>query len=128
MGIRVYGHFGSGLWYCCHILGSTHPNTAKRNNAQSMGENGYRWMHHRDLRPHPFQLYLELGPKAQWQDPFIYILLIASLALFCLFGYIERKATFPLIPFSAITPNICFVLAILACGWAAFGVWVFYGW
>ncbi|KAF4207515.1 hypothetical protein CNMCM8927_002920 [Aspergillus lentulus] len=75
-----------------------------------------------------FNIALIVAPGAQWQGPYIYILLIASLVFFGLFGYIERKAAFPLIPFSAITPDISFVLATLACGWAAFGVWVFYGW
>lgn len=75
-----------------------------------------------------FNFVLNLAPGAQWQRPYIYILLIASVVFFGLFGYIERRATFPLIPFSAITPDIGFVLATLACGWAAFGVWVFYGW
>jgi MFS family permease len=69
-----------------------------------------------------FNIALNMAPGAQWQDPYIYILLIASLVFFGLFGYIERKAAFPLIPFSAITPDISFVLATLACGWAAFGV------
>ncbi|KAL4948791.1 major facilitator superfamily domain-containing protein [Aspergillus filifer] len=75
-----------------------------------------------------FNIALNLAPGAQWQDPSIYILLVVSLLFFGLFAYIERKAAFPLIPFSAITPDISFVLATLACGWAAFGVWVFYGW
>ncbi|KAL4885428.1 major facilitator superfamily domain-containing protein [Aspergillus karnatakaensis] len=75
-----------------------------------------------------FNIALNLAPGAQWQDPSIYILFVASFVFFGLFGYIERKAAFPLIPFAAITPDIGFVLATLACGWAAFGVWVFYGW
>ncbi|KAI8243192.1 drug resistance protein YOR378W [Colletotrichum sp. SAR 10_96] len=72
-------------------------------------------------------LVLNIAHGAQWQRPCIYVLLIASLAFLGLFGYVERRATFPLIPFSAITPDISFVLATLACRWAAFGVWVFYG-
>ncbi|KAL4963781.1 MFS transporter [Aspergillus stella-maris] len=75
-----------------------------------------------------FNIALNLAPGAKWQDPSTYILLIASLIFLGLFGFIERKAAFPLIPFSAITPDISFVLGTLACGWAAFGVWVFYGW
>ncbi|GFF56619.1 drug resistance protein YOR378W [Aspergillus udagawae] len=75
-----------------------------------------------------FNVALNMAPGAQWQGPYIYILLIASLVFFGLFGYTERKATFPLIPFSAITPDISFILATLACGWSAFGVWVLYGW
>ncbi|KAL3429125.1 hypothetical protein BDV09DRAFT_190389 [Aspergillus tetrazonus] len=75
-----------------------------------------------------FNIALNITTGAQWQGPYSYILLVASLVLFGIFGYIERKATFPLIPFSALTPGIVFVLATLSCGWAAFGISVFYGW
>ena len=67
------------------------------------------------------------APTVGWQEPYIYVLLIISIALIPLFFYIElRIASSPLIPFSILSADVSLVLACVACGWACFGVWTYY--
>jgi MFS family permease len=68
------------------------------------------------------------APVVGWSNPYVYVLLIIGLILLVAFGRIEKRATFPLVPFASMTPDIGFILASVACGWAAFGIWVFYTW
>lgn len=69
------------------------------------------------------------APIVGWQQPYVYVVLIISLLLVPLFFYIEVKlAPDPLIPFEALSSDVCFVLVCVACGWACFGVWFFYSW
>ncbi|KAI4662125.1 uncharacterized protein J4E88_010915 [Alternaria novae-zelandiae] len=67
------------------------------------------------------------APGFGWGHPYIYVLLIVGLLLFPLFFWIEIKvAKKPLIPFDALSTDVSFVLTCIACGWAAFGIWVYY--
>lgn len=53
--------------------------------------------------------------------------LVIGIALLAIFLWIEmRISKYPLIPFSALTPEVAFVLACISCGWASFGIWIFY--
>lgn len=64
-----------------------------------------------------------------WQEVYVYVLLIVGVLLVPVFFYIELKvARAPLIPFDAINGDVGFVLACIACGWATFGIWIFYIW
>jgi len=63
-----------------------------------------------------------------WKEPYVYVCLIVGLLLFPVFFYIEKKASAPLIPFEALSSDVAFVLACVACGWACFGIWVYYIW
>jgi len=68
------------------------------------------------------------APVVGWSNPYVYVLLIIGLISLVAFGHIEKRAKFPLVPFASMTPDIGFILASVACGWAAFGIWVFYTW
>ncbi|KAF2157031.1 MFS general substrate transporter [Myriangium duriaei CBS 260.36] len=64
-----------------------------------------------------------------WKEPYVYVLLIVGILLLPLFFWWEQnKSTHPLVPFNIFTTDICFVLAIIACGWGSFGIWVYYSW
>jgi MFS family permease len=67
------------------------------------------------------------APGFGWEQPYIYVLLIVGTLLFPIFFWIELKvAKKPLIPFDALSTDMSFVLTCIACGWAAFGVWIYY--
>ncbi|KAI0915116.1 major facilitator superfamily-domain-containing protein [Ustulina deusta] len=61
------------------------------------------------------------------QRDYVYISLLLGVILLPCFFVIELKvAKEPLIPFSALTSDVYFVLACIACGWGSFGIWLFY--
>lgn len=69
------------------------------------------------------------APVAGWSTPYIYVLLIIGLLLIAGFFLIEfRYAEHPLIPFHAFSRDVSFVLGCVACGWGAFGTWIWYLW
>jgi MFS family permease len=69
------------------------------------------------------------APIVGWQHPYVYVLLIVGCLFFGAFFYIELNvSSAPLIPFDALNLDVYFVLACIACGWASFGIWVFYIW
>ncbi|EGU88933.1 hypothetical protein FOQG_15347 [Fusarium oxysporum f. sp. raphani 54005] len=69
------------------------------------------------------------APIVGWETPYIYALLIVGVALVPIFFYIElRVASHPLIPFDTLTSDVGFILACVACGWATFGIWIYYTW
>ncbi|KAK8167124.1 major facilitator superfamily [Phyllosticta citribraziliensis] len=64
-----------------------------------------------------------------WQEPYVYVALILGLLLVPVFFYVEIRVSFaPLIPLDAMSADVGFVLACLACAWSSFGVWVYYIW
>jgi MFS family permease len=69
------------------------------------------------------------APIVGWPTAYVYVLLIIGLLLLGLFFMWElRVATKPLIPFHALTLDVCFVLGCVACGWASFGIWTYFLW
>ena len=65
------------------------------------------------------------GPIVGWTKPYVYICLIIGVLLGALFFYVEMKISpEPLIPFEAITVDVGYVLACVACGWGCFGIFV----
>ncbi|KAH7074559.1 major facilitator superfamily domain-containing protein [Paraphoma chrysanthemicola] len=67
------------------------------------------------------------APGFGWEQPYVYVLLIIGILLFPVFFYIELKvAKKPLLPFDALSTDVSFVLICEACGWASFGIWVYY--
>ncbi|KAI0597542.1 MFS general substrate transporter [Biscogniauxia sp. FL1348] len=69
------------------------------------------------------------APAAGWAAPYVGGLLGAGAVLLALFCAVEaRWAAHPLVPFAALSGDVAFVLAAVGCGWASFGVWVFYTW
>jgi MFS family permease len=61
-----------------------------------------------------------------WSTPYTYFLLIISILFLATFIYVEKVATHPLVPISAMTSSTNFVLGCTAAGWGCFSVWVFY--
>ncbi|KAI0393431.1 major facilitator superfamily transporter [Xylariaceae sp. FL0594] len=67
------------------------------------------------------------APIAGWKTPETIVPLVLGLAIFGLFTYVEsRVASKPLLPFDAINADVAFVLGVVACGWATFGIWILY--
>jgi hypothetical protein len=44
------------------------------------------------------------------------------------FFFVERKVKTPLVPFTAFSPRVAFVLGGVALGWSSFGIWILYSW
>lgn len=64
-----------------------------------------------------------------WTKAYVYVCLIIGALLMGVFFLVElRVAKSPLIPFNALSSDVAFVLACVACGWSCFGIWVFYTW
>ncbi|ORY19177.1 major facilitator superfamily-domain-containing protein [Clohesyomyces aquaticus] len=69
------------------------------------------------------------APIVGWQRAYVFVTLMIGALLIPVFFYIElRVAPNPLIPFNALTTDVAFVLACVACGWACFGIWIYYIW
>lgn len=69
------------------------------------------------------------APIFGWQNAYIYVLMIIGIISAALFFYIElRVSPSPLIAFDALSADVAFVLGCIACGWATFGIWIFYLW
>ncbi|PYH47021.1 MFS transporter [Aspergillus saccharolyticus JOP 1030-1] len=69
------------------------------------------------------------APVVGWSQPYVYSLLLVGLLILAGFLTWEtRFARHPLIPFHALTPDVSFILACVACGWASFGIWIYYFW
>lgn len=61
------------------------------------------------------------------QHDYVYILLLIGVILLpCFLGIELWVAKQPLIPFSVLTGDVGFVMGCISCGWASFGVWLFY--
>lgn len=62
------------------------------------------------------------APIVGWQKPYVYVVMIIGILLVPLFFYIElRVARSPLVPFDALSADVGFVIACIACGWSSFG-------
>ncbi|KAH8653491.1 major facilitator superfamily domain-containing protein [Xylariales sp. PMI_506] len=69
------------------------------------------------------------APIVGWDRPYVYVTLILGVLLIAAFFVVEiRYAEHPTIPFHALSADVSFVLAAVACGWACFGIWVWYTW
>lgn len=67
------------------------------------------------------------APAYGWQQPYIYVALILGVLFAVSFFFIEtRWSKTPLVPFQVFTGDITFVVVCVACGWACFGIWIFY--
>ncbi|KAI1628651.1 major facilitator superfamily-domain-containing protein [Exophiala viscosa] len=67
------------------------------------------------------------APIVGWGKPYVYVLLIIGVLLVPVFFYIElRVSKSPLVPFDALSADVGFVIACIACGWSSFGIWVYY--
>ncbi|KAK5029974.1 multidrug-resistance type transporter aminotriazole resistance [Exophiala sideris] len=63
------------------------------------------------------------APIVGWQKPYVYVLMIIGVLLVPVFFYIElRVSRSPLVPFDALTADVGFVIACIACGWSSFGL------
>lgn len=73
-----------------------------------------------------FNVAWNQGPNVGWTTPYTYILLIVGALLLVAFFFAESKVAHPLIPTCVFTRQTALALACIACGWGAFGIWVFY--
>ncbi|KAK6062978.1 major facilitator superfamily transporter [Seiridium cupressi] len=69
------------------------------------------------------------APIVGWPTPYVYVTLILGVLFVAAFFVFEIKyAKTPLLPFDALSVDVSFVLAAIACGWACFGIWFWYTW
>ena len=69
------------------------------------------------------------APIVGWHSAYVCVCLVLGVLLIPVFFFLEiKQATNPLIPFSALNSTNAFVLGCIACGWANFGILVFYVW
>lgn len=68
------------------------------------------------------------GPVVGWKTSYTYALLIVGSAFLVVFGFIESRAKYPLLPVHKLSTDTIFVMACIAAGWASFGIWVYYTW
>jgi MFS family permease len=66
------------------------------------------------------------APVVGWTDPYIYILLIVGFLSLGAFGFIERRATCPLVPISVLTGDVAWALSCIVAGWSSFGIAMYY--
>ncbi|KAI8944520.1 major facilitator superfamily [Xylaria longipes] len=64
-----------------------------------------------------------------WRQGYIWVMLMTSVVLAAAFVMIETwYARHPLIPYSALSPEVFWILIAIGSGWSCFGIWIFYGW
>lgn len=69
------------------------------------------------------------APAVGWSQPYIYVILIIGVLVLAAFFFIEaRLSRNPLVPFKALTGDVAWILACIACGWGCFGISIFYLW
>ncbi|KAH9883710.1 MFS general substrate transporter [Xylariomycetidae sp. FL2044] len=68
------------------------------------------------------------GALDSWQRAYVWTLLGLGLVLCAAFVQVERRALKPLVPLEAINSGVVFVLAAVFCGWACFGIYIYYVW
>lgn len=61
-----------------------------------------------------------------WETVYVYVLLIVGVIFIAIFIWGEGKALYPLLPTSVFHLSGTLILLCLACGWASFGIWVFF--
>ncbi len=62
-----------------------------------------------------------------WFESYIIITLLLGVLLIPIFFLIEvRFSRIPVLPLDAITGDVGFVLGCVSCGWACFGIWIYY--
>lgn len=66
------------------------------------------------------------APLYGWGTPHVYFLLIMGLMCLVAFIWVELRVVNPLLPISAFTSTVCYVLVLVGVGWGSFGIWVFY--
>ncbi|PYH40137.1 MDR family MFS transporter, partial [Aspergillus saccharolyticus JOP 1030-1] len=69
------------------------------------------------------------APVVGWDQPYVYTVLVIGFVFLLAFFIVEMKVSpKPLIPFHALNVDVSFILACVACGWASFGIWLYYFW
>jgi len=75
-----------------------------------------------------FGVACNLGAFDGWHQPHVLVLLVSGILLAITFGFVEKHAKKPLLPYEAISPGVISVLTAVFCGWGCFGIWIYYTW
>ncbi|CAM9020548.1 unnamed protein product [Wickerhamomyces anomalus] len=75
-----------------------------------------------------FNISFNLAAMDGWQKPYCYILLIVGVFSLVSLIYVQMKNEHPLIPKSLFNFTALKILSSLACGFSAFGIWMYYVW
>ena len=68
------------------------------------------------------------GPIVGWSTVYIYTLLIVGFLFIAVFFLVQGRVLYPLLPLRSFSRETGFVLACVAAGWSAFGIWLYYLW
>lgn len=69
------------------------------------------------------------APLSGWNSPQVIVTLVIGVLLVPLFFKIEASWTrYPLLSFKSLSADTGIILACVACGWACFGIWLYYTW
>ncbi|KAI9051848.1 hypothetical protein LZ554_004109 [Drepanopeziza brunnea f. sp. 'monogermtubi'] len=64
-----------------------------------------------------------------WTVPYTYVLTAVGILFFAAFFYVEKNvARYPLVSINSLSKEALYALSTIACGWASFGIWVYYIW
>ncbi|KAI0127395.1 major facilitator superfamily [Xylariales sp. AK1849] len=72
---------------------------------------------------------LNQAPISGWSSPLVCSTLVIGVLLVPVFFFVEaRVSSCPLLPYQSLSSEIGYILACIACGWGAFGIWIYYIW
>ena len=66
------------------------------------------------------------GPVVGWPTPYTYSIMIVGILIFIAFVFVEKRVSYPLIPFGVLRIDSLFTLTCISAGWGSFGIYVFY--
>ncbi|KAL1845850.1 Low affinity NH4+ transporter [Paecilomyces lecythidis] len=66
------------------------------------------------------------GAAVGWPTPYTYSIMLVGIVIFIVFILVEKRVSYPLIPFGVLQIESLFTLACISAGWSSFGIFVFY--
>lgn len=75
-----------------------------------------------------FNIAWNNAPLYGWNTPHVYFVLILGLLTLVAFIWVEARAVSPLLPVKTFNGTVGYTMALVAVGWSAFGIWVWYSW
>ena len=73
-----------------------------------------------------FNIAWNQAPIVGWSNAYVIVFLILGILIIGLFLFVETRVSQPLIPRSALSGKVGFVLGCIALGWSSFGIWIYY--
>ncbi|KAG7562922.1 hypothetical protein FFLO_01612 [Filobasidium floriforme] len=68
------------------------------------------------------------GAVVGWETVYVYLMLLLGILAMSAFFWVEKKATYPLVPLKDLSREIILILVAVGAGWSSFGIWIYYLW